>query len=78
MALGPTACVLLYAFAKANTDRSIHTQNEQEVGNAIKESGVPREDIFITSKARVSSSGFLRSMTRDITAVEPLPRPRGY
>jgi diketogulonate reductase-like aldo/keto reductase len=24
--------------------------NEQEVGNAIKESGVPREDIFITSK----------------------------
>lgn len=33
------------------------TQNEREVGDAIKESRVPREDIFITSKVR----GFLWS-----------------
>lgn len=78
MALGLTAYVLDNTSANANTDRSIRTQNEQEVGNAIKESGVPREDIFITSKVCVSSSGFLRSMTRDITAVELVPRPRGY
>lgn len=28
--------------------------NEQEVGQAIRESGVPREEIFLTSKALVA------------------------
>lgn len=39
-------------FREVHTKRNIYTQNEHEVGNAIKESGVPREDIFITSKVR--------------------------
>jgi len=47
--LGLTAYVPGH-FRKGSTERNICTQNEQEVGDAIKESGVPREDIFITSK----------------------------
>lgn len=33
-------------------------QNERGVGNAIKESGIPREDIFLTSKVWNSEQGY--------------------
>ena len=32
--------------------------NEKEVGDAIKESEIPREDLFLTSKNWVSNSGY--------------------
>lgn len=32
--------------------------NEEEVGNAIKKSGIPREDIFITSKVWIANYGY--------------------
>ena len=51
MMLGLTAYVLR-RIRKEFWKRNISTQNEQEVGDAIKESGVPREDIFLTSKVR--------------------------
>lgn len=42
--------------------RSIDTaagyQNERGVGQAIRESGIPREDIFVTSKVRNSDQGY--------------------
>ncbi len=34
-------------------------QNEEEVGRAIKDSGVPREDIFVTTKLWNSDQGYL-------------------
>src|SRR5660397_105061 len=33
-------------------------KNERGVGNAIKESGIPREDIFLTSKVWNSEQGY--------------------
>lgn len=42
--------------------RSIDTAqayyNEQEVGNAISKCGIPREDLFITTKVWVSNAGY--------------------
>lgn len=42
--------------------RSIDTaaayQNEEAVGNAIKKSGIPRSDLFITTKLWVSDAGY--------------------
>ena len=32
--------------------------NEKQVGDAVKESGIPREEIFLTSKNWVSNSGY--------------------
>ena len=32
--------------------------NEEAVGRAIKRSGVPREELFITTKLWISSSGY--------------------
>ena len=36
--------------------------NEKEVGEAIKESGIAREDIFLTSKNWVSNSGYEKTI----------------
>jgi len=47
--LGLMACVPRQ-FCRGFTERKGCPQNEQEVGDAIKESGVPREDIFATLK----------------------------
>lgn len=33
-------------------------QNEEDVGQAIKESGIPREEIFLTSKVWNSDQGY--------------------
>ncbi len=33
-------------------------RNEEAVGRAIKASGIPREDIFLTSKAWISQLGY--------------------
>lgn len=33
-------------------------QNEEAVGNAVKKSGVPREEIFVTTKLWVSDAGY--------------------
>lgn len=33
-------------------------QNEEEVGSAIKKSGIPRKDIFITSKVWITNYGY--------------------
>ena len=35
--------------------------NEEEVGNAVRDSGIPREEVFITSKLWVSHYGYERA-----------------
>jgi diketogulonate reductase-like aldo/keto reductase len=39
-------------------DTAASYMNEEAVGNAIKRSGVPREDLFITTKLWIQSNGF--------------------
>ncbi len=39
-------------------DTAASYQNEEAVGNAIKNSGVPREDLFITTKLWIQSDGY--------------------
>jgi len=38
-------------------DTAAYYRNEKDVGNAVKKSGVPREDIFITTKLRNEDHG---------------------
>lgn len=42
-------------------DTAAGYQNETEVGEAIKESGVPREDIFVTTKLSNKKHGYART-----------------
>ncbi|NMM94396.1 aldo/keto reductase [Bifidobacterium oedipodis] len=39
-------------------DTAYSYKNEQAVGNAIHKSGIPREDIFVTSKAFIQQMGY--------------------
>lgn len=39
-------------------------QNERSVGQAVKESGIPRGDIFITTKLWVSDYGYEKSLAQ--------------
>lgn len=41
-----------------SVDTAAIYQNERGVGNAVKESGIPREDIFLTSKVWNSDQGY--------------------
>lgn len=56
--------------------RSIDTaaiyQNERGVGNAIKESGIPRNDIFLTSKVWNSDQGYQTTLSAFEESLEKL------
>lgn len=43
-------------------DTAAHYFNEEAVGNAIKHCGVPREELFITSKLLISDTGYERTL----------------
>ena len=56
--------------------RSIDTaqiyQNEKAVGDALKESGIPREELFITTKLWISDYGEAKAKQAFITSLEKL------
>lgn len=64
------------AAAIRNGYRSIDTasfyQNEEGVGQAIKESGVPREDLFITTKLWNADQGYESTLTAFETSLNKL------
>ncbi|RLN59438.1 hypothetical protein BBP00_00006494 [Phytophthora kernoviae] len=43
-------------------DTAQYYQNEADVGRAVKDSGIPREEIFVTSKLFVQSWGYERAL----------------
>lgn len=43
-------------------DTAVAYENEEAVGNAIKRSGIKREEIFITSKAWISYDGYKKTL----------------
>ena len=47
-------------------------QNEKEVGNAIKNSGLDRKDFFITSKVWISNFGYEKTRTSVLRSLEAL------
>ncbi|MFX0557474.1 aldo/keto reductase [Maribacter sp. CXY002] len=56
--------------------RSIDTaqayQNEKAVGDAIKESGIPREEIFVTTKLWISDYGYEAAKKACLSSMEKL------
>jgi methylglyoxal/glyoxal reductase len=62
--------------ALSNGYRSIDTaafyQNEEGVGEAIKQSGIPREELFITTKVWNSDQGYEKTITAFEKSMEKL------
>lgn len=44
--------------------------NEREVGNAVRKSGIPREEIFVTTKLNNSNHGYERALSSLETSLE--------
>jgi len=53
-------------------DTAASYQNEKEVGRAIKRSGVPREDLFITTKLWVQDTGYEKTKSAFTKSLERL------
>ncbi|PES42267.1 2,5-diketo-D-gluconic acid reductase [Priestia megaterium] len=53
-------------------DTAASYQNEKEVGRAIKRSGVPREDLFITTKLWVQDTGYEKTKRAFTKSLERL------
>ncbi|GAB1765514.1 aldo/keto reductase [Priestia aryabhattai] len=53
-------------------DTAASYQNEKEVGRAIKRSGVPREELFITTKLWVQDTGYEKTKTAFTKSLERL------
>ena len=43
-------------------DTAASYQNEEAVGNAIKASGVPRNELFVTTKLWIADTGFVNNL----------------
>lgn len=43
-------------------DTAAHYHNEEAVGNAVRHCGIPREELFITSKLMVRDAGYERTL----------------
>lgn len=61
--------------------RSIDTAqsyfNEEEVGEAIKESGIPREEIFLTTKVWIEHYGYENAKASVLASMKKLQTVRG-
>ncbi|GBE80295.1 NADP-dependent oxidoreductase domain-containing protein [Sparassis latifolia] len=57
-----TACVAALKLGYRHIDSARYYANEAEVGNAIRESGVPREEIFITTKVMSDEHGYANTL----------------
>lgn len=53
-------------------DTAAAYQNEEAVGNAVKRSGVPREEIFVTTKLWISDAGYEKAKKAFETSLRKL------
>ncbi|KAH9894878.1 Aldo/keto reductase [Cubamyces lactineus] len=56
------ACVAALKCGYRHIDSARYYQNEDKVGQAIRESGIPREQVFVTSKVYDSEHGYEGTM----------------
>ncbi|ETW84045.1 hypothetical protein HETIRDRAFT_381386 [Heterobasidion irregulare TC 32-1] len=58
------ACLAALAHGYRHIDSARMYRNEKQVGEAVRESGVPREDIFITSKIYQLEGGYQGALSQ--------------
>lgn len=66
-------CALLHGYRSIDT--AAVYENERGVGKAIRESGVPREEIFLTSKVWNSDQGYESTLNAFEESLEKLQTP---
>ena len=78
----PTQCVQSTLNALKAGYRHVDTAqfyaNEKEVGDAIRDSGIPRSDIFVTTKILVPGGSPEATYSKLLASVEKIGGPDGY
>ncbi|OGM39666.1 aldo-keto reductase [Aspergillus bombycis] len=78
----PTQCVLSTSKALEAGYRHVDTAqfyaNEKEVGDAIRASGIPRNEIFVTTKILVPGGSPDATYSKLLASVEKIGGPDGY
>jgi diketogulonate reductase-like aldo/keto reductase len=73
------ACLHAISAGYRHIDTAQLYQNEEEVGVAVKQCGLPREEIFVTTKIRYPRLGKGKTYLRALQSVQKIdPREDGY
>ncbi|KAK2603892.1 hypothetical protein QQS21_003927 [Conoideocrella luteorostrata] len=72
-------CLLAISAGYRHIDTAQIYHNEEEVGAALQQCGLPREDIFITTKIRYPRIGKGKTYLRALQSIQKIdPRENGY
>lgn len=73
------SCLTALKAGYRHIDTAQYYDNEAAVGTAIQKSGIPRSDIYVTSKILSAGKDVERSYSKIIQSVEMIdPGPKGY
>ncbi|KAL1625974.1 hypothetical protein SLS56_007031 [Neofusicoccum ribis] len=73
------SCLIALKAGYRHIDTAQFYANEEQVGRAVKESGLPRAEIYITSKILTASADVATTYQRIVDSVKKLDdRPDGY
>lgn len=73
------ACLRAISAGYRHIDTAQLYRNEEEVGVALQQCGLPREDIFVTTKIRYPRLGKGKTYLRALQSIEKIdPREDGY
>ncbi|MCJ1478681.1 hypothetical protein MMC13_007362 [Lambiella insularis] len=73
------SCLHALRLGYRHIDTAQYYANEAEVGRAVQQSGLPREDVFLTTKILAAGGSVERSYQRCIASVEKIaPGEDGY
>jgi diketogulonate reductase-like aldo/keto reductase len=73
------ACLRAISAGYRHLDTAQLYQNEEEVGVALQQCGLPRKDIFVTTKIRYPRLGKGKTYLRALQSVQKIdPRENGY
>ncbi|KAF4309607.1 Aldo/keto reductase [Botryosphaeria dothidea] len=73
------SCLTALKAGYRHIDSAQFYANEAQVGQAVKESGIPREEIYITTKVLTASSDVPTTYQRIVESVKKIDdRPNGY
>jgi len=73
------SCLTALKAGYRHIDTAQYYDNEEQVGTAVKQSGIPRSEMYITSKILAAGNDVERSYHKVIESVEKIdPGPNGY
>jgi len=73
------SCLTALKAGYRHIDTAQYYENEEQVGAAIKQSGIPRSEIYVTSKILSAGKDVERSYSKILQSVEKVdPGPNGY